>query len=365
MMNEGLQEGLYFMAVLLSLISIIATIASLVKWDDWWIRMFDFPRLQITFITMAAMALMLVPPNPPGFWNWLFFGLLLISLVYQLAKVYPYTWLAKRQVQTYNGDEKEKLISLLISNVLTPNQKYDRLTGLVKEFNPDLILTLETDKRWEKALEELEEEYKYTVKVPLDNFYGMHLYSRLELKDMEVLYLIDKEIPSIHGKVLLRSGDAVEIHCLHPMPPSPTESATSTDRDAELLLVGKEVDTDKGPVLVFGDLNDVAWSRTTKLFQELSGLLDPRIGRGFYNTFHADYAIFRWPLDHVFHSNDFTVKRIKRMRKIGSDHFPMFITLHLEPRAKEVQEEPEADQDDKEWAEEKIAKADPIQEDID
>src|SRR5690606_21594488 len=157
MMNEGLQEGLYFMAVLLSLISIIATIASLIKWDDWWIRMFDFPRLQISFITLAAMVLMLVQPNNQDFWKWIFFVLLVISLVYQLAKIYPYTWLAKKQVQTYNGDEEEKIISLLISNVLMPNQKYDRLIGLVKEFNPDLILTLETDKRWENALEELEE----------------------------------------------------------------------------------------------------------------------------------------------------------------------------------------------------------------
>lgn len=364
-MSEGLQAGLYFVAVLLSLISIVAMIASMVKWDDWWVRMFDFPRLQITFITIAAMALMLLPPNPPGFWNWTLVGLLLVSLVYQLAKIYPYTWLAKKQVQTYDGDEKDNTISILISNVFTPNREYNKLIGLVKEFDPDLILTLETDKQWERALEELEEEYPYTVKVPLDNFYGMHLYSRFELQDMEVLFLIDKEIPSIHGKVRLKSGDHVEIHCLHPMPPSPTESDTSTDRDAELLLVGREIDTDRGPVLVFGDLNDVAWSRTTKLFQELSGLLDPRIGRGFYNTFHADYAIFRWPLDHVFHSSDFTVKRIKRMRKIGSDHFPMFITLHLEPRAKEVQDEPEADEEEKQWAEEKIQKANPIQEDID
>src|SRR5690606_12837518 len=102
MMSEGLQAGLYFVAVLLSLISIVAMIASMVKWDDWWVRMFDFPRLQITFITIAAMALMLLPPNPPGFWNWTLVGLLLVSLVYQLAKIYPYTWLAKKQVQTYD-----------------------------------------------------------------------------------------------------------------------------------------------------------------------------------------------------------------------------------------------------------------------
>lgn len=356
---------LHVLAGLLTVISFLATFASLLKRDEWWIRVFDFPRLQISIITLAAMVLYLVQFNQLALWQVAVIFLLLISLSYQMIKIYPYTLLAKKQVLSYRGAKDDRIISVLISNVLTPNRKTDQVLKLVEEYQPDILLTLESDRRWEKDLEILEEEYKYTVKVPLDNYYGMHLYSKLELKNPEVKYLVEDDIPSIHGDVILRSGDRVRIHCLHPMPPSPTESDTSTDRDAELLLVGKNIDHQKGSVMVFGDLNDVAWSRTTKLFQELSGLLDPRIGRGFFNTFHADYFLFRWPLDHVFHSNDFKVQTINRLRHIGSDHFPMFIALHLEPRAKQVQEEPEADQEEKEWAEEKIEKADPKEKNVD
>jgi endonuclease/exonuclease/phosphatase (EEP) superfamily protein YafD len=228
------------------------------------------------------------------------------------------------------------------------------LIKLIIRENPDLVLTLESDKEWEKELKPIEEEYPYTIKIPQDNLYGMHLYSKLELEDIDIKYLISEEIPSVHGKVKLRTGEKINIHCLHPKPPSPSEDDTSTNRDAELLLVGKEIDG-KNSTLVFGDLNDVAWSRTTKLFLRLSGLLDPRIGRGFFNTFHAQYPIFRWPLDHVFHSSDFQLLKLKRLEDIGSDHFPIFIKLVYQPLQKDQNgktEEPE--EEEEEWAEEKI-----------
>ena len=155
----------------------------------------------------------------------------------------------------------------------------------------------------------------------------------------------------------------MKIHCLHPRPPSPGESQTSTDRDAELLLVGREIEDNAERVLVFGDLNDVAWSRTTGLFLKMSGLLDPRRGRGFFNTFNANYLLLRW-LDHVFHTDDFTLIDIARERHIGSDHFPIYIKLNYMAGAKRLQEGLEPDKAEEEWAEEKIQRADPEEESL-
>lgn len=342
-------------------IPIIATIATLLKFDQWWIRVFDFPRLQIALLNITALVGLLLTFSFEEVWHYGLITVLIYCLVYQSIKIFPYTRLAKKQVIRFKGRNSDNICSIMVSNVLTTNRKYQKLIRLVHQKNPDILLTLETDKQWEEALSELEDEYPYTVKIPLDNLYGMHLYSKLELIDAEVRHLVEEDIPSIRTWLKLPSGLKVRLYCLHPTPPSPTERDTSTNRDAELLLAGKEIEANDHTAIVIGDLNDVAWSRTTNLFQKISGLLDPRIGRGFFNTFHASYPLFRWPLDHIFHSDDFTLVKIERLSHIGSDHFPIYISLNYEPRAENVQEEEEAEIEEEEWAEEKIEKAEPVQ----
>lgn len=350
---------------ILGIIMLIPTLASITRFDQWWVRGFDFPRVQISFLLVIEIIALIWVFTFYNTWQIILLLLLVFSLFYQLSRIYPYTTLAKKTVKSFNGDDSSNHISILVSNVLSTNTRYDKLIDRVKTKKPDLLLTLETDKKWESGLRELEKDYKYTVKIPLENLYGMHLYSKLELKDIQVKYLIDEEIPSIHGHVILPNGRTVKIHCLHPKPPSPSEDLTSTNRDAELLFVGKDVKRDKETVLVIGDLNDVAWSRTTKLFQKISGLMDPRLGRGFFNTFHTKYLFLRWPLDHVFHTTDFTLVEIERLKSIESDHFPMFIKLNHEPRAESIQEKPEgADEEEEEWAEEKINEGNPKETDV-
>jgi endonuclease/exonuclease/phosphatase (EEP) superfamily protein YafD len=341
----------------LSLFFVFATFVSLLRWDYWWVRIFDYPRLQIGVLLIVLLGAGILVYDFEKTWHFLIIGAIVVSIFYQARKVYRYTIFAPKQVISYKGDESVNTFSLIVSNVYQPNRKAEKLISQVNELNPDLLLVLETNSWWENELKEIEKDYPYTIKKPLDNLYGMILYSRLRLKDEKINFLFDDEIPSFEAWVMLNKIDKFKIYCLHPKPPFPTESKTSTDRDAELLIVGKEVLKTDVPVLIFGDFNDVAWSNTTRLFQKVSRLLDPRIGRGFYNTFHAGYPLFRWSLDHVFHSDHFQLFQLKRLKGIGSDHFPIYVKLHFKPEEKEKQEEPEADEDEYQLADEKIEKA--------
>jgi len=301
--------------LVLSVFFIAATLAPLLNIDHWLIRGWDFPRLQVTSGLLLLLGASVVLHPFVAVWHYFLNIALALALVGQLMQILPYTLIWKKQVKNCAKPTKENTLSMISANVYAPNRNVAALLNLVREKKPHLLLTLESNLWWEEQLKPLEIEYQHTVKVPLDNLYGMHLYSRLPLKSIKIEFLVERSIPSIHACVVLPSGQEVQVHCLHPQPPSPTESSTSTPRDIELLLVGQGVDTDKGPVVVLGDLNDVAWSRTTRQFQKISGLLDPRRGRGFYNTFHAKYRLMRWPLDHIFHSNHFALVNI--------DDYPM------------------------------------------
>jgi endonuclease/exonuclease/phosphatase (EEP) superfamily protein YafD len=342
--------------ITLSLFFITATALPFIRRDEWWIRMFDFPRTQIALGGVVIVALHLLLWKAESVTTSVILVLLVLCVLYQGYMMYPYTFLAAKQVLSSDRYKVDSSLSLLISNVLRDNCNAGRYLEIVKEADPDILLAVETNAWWIEQLQGLDEKYRYVVKYPLDNCYGMLLYSRLKLINPDIKFLVEGDIPSIHTGVELRSRERIALHCLHPRPPHPFADQDTTERDAELLIVGRAVKERDEPALVAGDLNDVAWSYTTKLFQKISGLLDPRIGRGMYNTFDATNPLFRWPLDHVFHSNHFKLITLKRLPYFGSDHFPIYIELSYELEAEVQQPEPSVTGEERAEAAEKIDK---------
>ncbi|MBW8636681.1 endonuclease/exonuclease/phosphatase family protein [Hoeflea sp. WL0058] len=282
-------------------------------------------------------------------------GLALLSAtVIQLAHIARFTAVWPRTVKTFKGDPSDtKTFKVLVSNVKQSNRDYNRLIREIRENDPDLALFMEVDEEWLAALKDALSQFADSVECPLDNSYGMALFSKLELQKKSVRFLLNDRIPSFDCTVALRGGEKCRLITVHPEPPVPTDDTVG--RDAEISLVGLDVRDTEIPVIVTGDLNDVAWSRTTRRFLRLSGLLDPREGRGQFNSFDARWFFLRWPLDHIFHSAHFRMVRMKRLAFVGSDHFPMFYELALLRRSSDLESDSEdATVDDVEEARELI-----------
>ena len=341
---------------ILAVACLVTTAASWLRSTHWWVRVWDFPRAQQAVLA-AALAVALVGFASPSLVVYGLVVLLGLAAAYHVAVILPYTPLWRPQLSPSLAPAGSRSLSLLIVNVLMGNRHADRLLALIREADPDLVLAVETDEWWAARLGELADIYQYAVAYPLANTYGMILRSRLPLEAAEVRFLLHQEIPSIRAGVKLLSGEPVRLYAVHPEPPSPTEAETSLGRDAELVIVGREIAKATEPAIVAGDLNDVGWSRTSRLFRRLSQLLDPRVGRGLFCTFHAGWPLIRWPLDHVFVSADFQLRDIRRLPAFGSDHFPIFIALDYTPKAVAAHEPPEPDHADLVEARETVAEA--------
>lgn len=342
------------------------TLVPLFRHPHWLVRGLDFPRLQLA-VAGALLLSAQIFLMPLGAVKFAAVAVTLGCLAWLLWWLLPYTPLLPvevKQAREETGDESRH-VSILTANVLQPNRKANALIALVRDHRPDVLVALETNSWWEEQLDILQDEMPFTVKCPQDNLYGMHVYSRLPITAHSVDFIVEADVPSIHAQIELPNGEAVRFHFLHPAPPSPTENPESTERDAELVVVARSIaEGDRVPTIVTGDLNDVAWSSTTRLFRKISGLLDPRIGRGMFNTFHADYPLMRWPLDHLFHSDHFTLRSITRLPPIGSDHLPLLTRLTYAPERSTEQEGPTANSDDRARAEEIAAEQDVSHRDV-
>ncbi|TYP97171.1 endonuclease/exonuclease/phosphatase (EEP) superfamily protein YafD [Sphingobacterium allocomposti] len=341
--------------IVVGLIILSFTVLPLVRSDYWTFRVFDYPRIQKLVLTLCWMMAFIVWGDYQHLASSLIAALMVANAVYLGYLIYPFTILGAKQVKRAKHADDHHSIRILISNVYEKNRNVEGCLSLVRRVAPDMVLLLETNERWADALSPLEHTYPAHIKIPLNNTYGMLLYSRFPLIEKEIRFLVDDDVPSIRCQVQLPSGQQVQVYAVHPTPPVPNENPRSTERDKELLLIADEVKNSALPTIVVGDLNDVAWSYTTTLFLKISGLLDPRRGRGFFNTFHAHYPFLRFPLDHAFTSPHFKLRELRKEDNFDSDHFPILVHLQFEKQAKEEQEKSmfHPDQEDKAVAEEK------------
>ncbi|SFE01450.1 hypothetical protein SAMN05444380_105112 [Thermophagus xiamenensis] len=165
------------------------------------VRAMDFPRLQVMVFSLALLiaGILFLDVRQPL--TLVLISTLTLCFAWHLWWILPYTPVWPKEVKLCNEDNPRNKLSIITSNVLTPNKNAQALIELVRKYRPDILITLESDGWWQEQLRVLESDMPFTVKCPLDNLYGMHLYSKLPLHDREISFLVEKDIPSIHVSI--------------------------------------------------------------------------------------------------------------------------------------------------------------------
>src|SRR5688500_19714954 len=101
-------------ALLLGGAAVVMTGLSLLRAKVWWIRIWDFPRVQVATLGTAALAMWVVAgPWRDGAYA-LFTAVVALAVAYQTALVWRYTRLAPREVQRARNPGGDQSLSLVV-----------------------------------------------------------------------------------------------------------------------------------------------------------------------------------------------------------------------------------------------------------
>ncbi len=325
--------GLFFL--IFAILFILVSMLPFIQHQHWIFRVPEFLSLQLLYLhSFSIIGLLIFTERNIVFWIVLLIQIALLT--YHLSVFYYYTKLYKIKNQENKNLQEIRIIS---TNIYQFNKDFDRFKQFIHREKPDIFITIESNRDWEKAMRELENDYPHAQKITLENTYGMHVYSQFPFEKVQSHFFVAEDVPSVEAHFKTQDGREFMLFVVHPPPPSPTEEANSKERDGDLLCIAKRIKKVNKPTLVIGDFNTVSWSKTARLFRKKSGLIDGRHGRGVLASFHAKYWFFRAPLDLVYHSESVFIKSLKVLEHVGSDHFPIGCVFGIDPDNPKQKEE--------------------------
>lgn len=291
----------------------------------WWVRAWEFPRLHLALMAVFCVPLVLL--SSIGLKAILATGLIACAF-YQGVRIFPYTRFAQSEISIMQDVHSDSQIKLLSANVLMENTRKSDLVGIIDREDPDILFLMETDQGWLDGVQSCLDRYPTVVTYPLDNHYGLIFATRLTAPSAEVVFLSEDNTPTLRAELLGSDGTGFNFIGLHPRPPVPGNDTVLRDR--QIKEAAKLTGNANWPTVCMGDFNDVAWSWTSRRFKNYGGFLEPRVGRGMFPTFHAQYPILGVPIDQLYVTPGIGLVSFGRLEEFGSDHYPVsaVITFH-------------------------------------
>jgi endonuclease/exonuclease/phosphatase (EEP) superfamily protein YafD len=275
-------------------------------------------KLQYLLLFLLSIGFFSLFYRHRGYKKWLVISM--IGFALNASVIFPIYLPEKITIRT---DSRQ--FSLLLSNVLTSNQSKQKLIKLIQQQQADFVIALEVDRHWESGLKAIYSDYPYQSVIPRNDNFGIALYSKYPLENIQSIDFAKNGIPSISATVKL-GGKEIQIIATHPLPPF-NESFT-LEQKLHFKALGKYVKGSENPIVVAGDLNTTVWSSAYDKLIALSNLKNTRQGYGIIPSWSVN-SILQLPLDHVLISQQIQTVSIETMESIDSDHLPVYVQLFI------------------------------------
>lgn len=298
----GVLLGLTVAAAVATLFGALAPLA-------WWCELFSHFRLQYA-VLLAGCGLALL-----GVWRP---AAALAALALAAANAIPLLhYYAPLNQPVATGAE----LKVVLVNVYFRNGRHERVLEYVSGLQPDVAVFLEVTPAWRDALRGLGQLLPYQAQTG-----ELFVASRYPLLGLRPLPLADQGAMAVAFTVDAGGGSVTVVgaHANWPLGPG-----LAASRNHELGLLAAAVHGLPGPVLLLGDFNVTAFSPDFSRLLGYSGLADCSAGRGLHPTWPTWFPPLYLQIDHCLASAELGVTALATGPFLGSDHYPLEVTLRL------------------------------------
>lgn len=214
------------------------------------------------------------------------------------------------------------------ANVYDPNPTPGKVLEFVRASDADIVVLVDAEApRWREVLAGVGTLYPHAVPDGWSAGAPIVMFSRHPILAVRPVEAPRKLSPFVRADVAV-GGQTVTVIGVHARSPTPYEGYHTHLRDRQLRLLAEVARTERGPVIVAGDLNLSPGSPRFGEFLAEAGLRAAR-GQGWIGTWPRWFWPARVQIDHVLAKGSIVLEAVGRGPGMGSDHFPVIADLRI------------------------------------
>lgn len=294
--------------------SLLLTLAGFFSAYHWWFDLASHFRLQYLGLQLLCIVLCVLQKCKK-----LLVATMLVAALnfYSIVPVYV-------PLGGISSEYYEKTIKMVLINVNSQNTNSAAVIEYIKANDPDIVALEEINKRWVGELAAALKEFPHFKEVPREDNFGIGLYSKIPMDDMQIAMFSGANVPSVVSRFKWKEKP-VTLVFMHPVPPATQEYYDWRNEQFQNIAFVREQFGEN--FILLGDLNTTSWSAHFQNLVRAMDLKDTREGFGLQITWPAMMPILGIAIDHCLVSREISVVNRKVGPNVGSDHYPVFVEL--------------------------------------